>query len=343
MPLLGYSSETNLDIGGEVLGFDAIDRHRYLLGVTYNTAIQAPDIFALYSNRSWGPTLNISADFLTNGIIPVANLTYYRRQADLAATVTFPIPGTYSSLIPSLSFNLQRAFAYQLDKNTQNTQLLALTSFYASVDGMLSYSNQETSPLSVTSESGRFSQIGARLYLLPEGQVLKGLLVDREFIKLAHHTILSPSLKASMVSSTTETVSSANSILIGRLPQLANAFPASGLNYLSIRGYPGQPFGAKTALVAALDLTFPLARIFRGWGTNQIFLENLYGFTFIEGSYLSNLNEGLFLPSFGGGVKLSTEALTIPLVFSLEYDQGLNSNFKGTQDLFFQISGSVPF
>ncbi|MEO5969170.1 MAG: hypothetical protein ABIQ95_04520 [Bdellovibrionia bacterium] len=342
-PLLEYSQGGGLGIGAEILGFDATNRHRYILAASYNTAIQTPDFFALYSNRSWGPTLAINAGILSSRINSEGNLTSYMRQADISATLAYPIFWTYSALSPAFSFNVQRAFAYQFDQNNVNNEIKAASAFYPSLDGMLSYSNQETANLSITSESGRYSQIGARLYILPEGQIWKGLLIDQEFIKVADHTILTPSLKALMVSSTSETFSSANSVLTGRLPQISNSFAGNGFNQLSIRGYPGYEYLAKAAFVTALDLTFPIARIFRGWGTNPFFLNNLYGFTFVESSFISNLVATSTLPSFGGGLRLTAEAFTIPLAFSWEYHQGLNSDFRGSRDLFFQIAGSAPF
>lgn len=342
-PLLEYSSQTSLGIGAEIVGFDTTNQHRYILGASYNSLIQVPDIFALYSNRSWGPTLTLTGDILASGINSLGNLTAYFRQADLSATLAYPILWTYSTFSPSFSFNLQKTFEYLRNRSISDTQLMASTPIYPTLDGLLSFSNQETSNLSVTSESGRFTQMGARLYLLPEGQILKGLLIDQEFIRLSDHTVLMPSFKASMVSSTSETFSSANSVLVGRLPQISNSFAGDGFSYLSIRGYPGYQYRAKAAGVAALNLTFPLARIFRGWGTNPFFLDNLYGFTFIETSYLSSLDFSHFLPSFGGGIRLSAETFTIPFVFSWEYHHGLNSALKGTQDLFFQVMGSTPF
>jgi hypothetical protein len=342
-PLLEYSSGIGLGIGAEAMGFDATNQHRYILGASYNTAIQATDVFALYSNRTLGPTLAIYGDILESGITSSANTTFYLRQADLSATLAYPITWTYSAFTPLIGFNLQRVFGYQITQNSPDPQLKATTPIYSSVDGVISYSNQEISDLSITSESGRYAELGARLYILPEGPIWKGLLIDQEFIRVADHTILSPSFKASIVSSTSPTFSSASSIITGRLPQLSNAFASDGFNQLKIRGYPGYQYSAKAAFVTALDFTFPLARIFRGWGTNPFFLDNLYGFTFLETSYLSSPTAHYFLPSFGGGVRLSTEAFTMPLTFSFEYHQGLNPDFNGAQDLFFQIVGSLPF
>jgi hypothetical protein len=131
---------------------------------------------------------------------------------------------------------------------------------------------------------------------------------------------------------------SSNAILQGRIPQqIIGAFAGDNFNQFSIRGYPSYDYIGRAAGVAALDLTFPIARLFRGWGTNPLFLDNLYGFGFAELSYLAIDQNNFFLPSVGGGIRLSLEALTLPFTLSGEFHQGLRTDYGGTSDVLFQI------
>jgi hypothetical protein len=54
--------------GAQVSGFDAVDRHRYVLGIAYDSFSSSADAIAVYSNRSFGPDLSISAESFTTDI-----------------------------------------------------------------------------------------------------------------------------------------------------------------------------------------------------------------------------------------------------------------------------------
>jgi hypothetical protein len=84
--------------------------------------------------------------------------------------------------------------------------------------------------------------------------------------------------------------------------------------------------------------------VFRGWGTNPLFLDNFFAYVFAENTWIP-LEGGslLSLPSAGGGLRLSTELFFLPLTISAEYQQGFSKRYGGTSDLFFQFLGSLPF
>jgi hypothetical protein len=106
---------------------------------------------------------------------------------------------------------------------------------------------------------------------------------------------------------------------------------------VSVRGYPGQVVLATQAVKPALDLRVPISRIFRGHGTNRIFLDNFYGLAFAETSWVSGPAGGVVLPSAGLGLRLSTEFFYLPVTLSTEYHYGFNLLTGGGSDLFFQF------
>ena len=336
-PLLGIGPLGSA-IGAELGGFDTVDRHRYLLAASYVFQVNQADWFALYSNRSLGPDFEFSIGQVTNNITPSGNSTLYARQLNFSATSTFPIMWTYSSLIPTLSFNLQQSFNYQATQNISNPTLTSSTPTIPSFTGSLEFTNLETSSLAITSEGGRDAVIGVDNYLIPGANTWKGLLMDQENIRLTRHTILSPSARLMMTSVTNSAFTYANAVLSGRTLNLFGPFQGNNFNQLSIRGYPNYLYVGRAAATGALDLAIPLLRVYRGWGTNLAFLDNLYGVAFIEASLLSTTQlVNLTLPSAGGGIRLSTEIFYVPITFSADYQYGFNQAFGGAKDLFFQI------
>src|SRR5206468_2905178 len=93
------------------------------------------------------------------------------------------------------------------------------------------------------------------------------------------------------------------------------------LDELHLRGYPSVTFGVRSAAVLGLDYQFPLLRIFRGSGTNPVFLKDLTGFVFGETTLLPATSSGtLALPSAGYGAKLFVDLfIHLPLVVTLEF------------------------
>jgi hypothetical protein len=120
-------------------------------------------------------------------------------------------------------------------------------------------------------------------------------------------------------------------------PVFVNPFLADNLNQLTLRGYPSYTYFSRAGAVAALDFRFPLGRIFEGWGTNPAFLDQFYGFSFAEISTLSFANLNYLFPCVGGGLRLTTELLFIPITLSTEYHAGLRKDLRGADDLFFQM------
>lgn len=349
-PLFGLDSK-GYTLGGEVVGYDAVDLHRYILAGTYSSSLKVGEGLALYSNRTLGAAIDLQADYLTqSAVFYDDNSANYTRQLDLLASISYPWTWTYASLTPTLGVASQRLFDYfQLPGGP--TQLIATSPIVPSVYALLSYSNAETSPLAITSEGGRFAEIGGRVYFdtASNQTIFKLLGLYQEYIEIANHHVIFPTLKGQWVSQVSSNFPSANANLLGRGNQFVLGNSLGGFwglpygdtfNQLAIRGYPYTSFSANAVATASLDYQFPILRIFGGWGTNPAFLDNLYGRAFIETSWSPGT---LWLPSVGGALRLSTELFFIPITLSLDYQEGLNTAEGGARDLFFQTLVNFSF
>lgn len=333
--------------GFQVLGFDALDRHEYAGYLAYDTFVKRGDGFVQYNNRSFGPTLSLAADYQTSEMgSSNGNLTYFKRKARGAAAISYPILWTFSNLTPRFGFQLEREFLYYAP---DTSRLAASSRFVPSVDGTLTFSNAESSRLGLGPEQGRTIKGGARYYFDQDLSVWKALVSAREYLKLFDHAVLSPSIGASWISRTSN-FSDAYVNIKGRTPQTVTTSDGTSersFDALRIRGYPKLHILSRAAAVGALDLQFPLLRIYRGIGTLPVFFENLYGTAFAETTYFPpNPSRGsIQLPSAGGGLKFSTDILlNFPIIFALEYHHGFKEYYGGDSEIFFAAYlGALPF
>lgn len=347
-PLFGFDGK-NADVGAQTWGFDLLNQHRYTAAASYGTQLQLPEVFLLYSNRAFGPALNLAGRLYTATLTESDTNLSFTREVLFSGSLVFPWLWTYSRMSSSFSLLAQKRDDFSRTRNSLSDSwnsggATETRPFVPSVSWVLGYSNLETSDLAVADEAGRLTQLGARVYQTPDQQqVWKVLLIDQENFRIFPHAILSPSVKASWSSQVNPSFPASGVVLQGRIPQRwINSFNGDSLSQLSIRGYPGQSFSARSALVTALDFNFPLFRVFRGWGTNPVFLENLYAFAFAENTFVPTSSGSVSLPSAGGGLRLSTEFFFLPLTFSGEFQKGFAGNQGGTSDLFFQVLGNVP-
>ncbi len=343
-PLIGWDAQ-GMTAGAELVGFDAINEHRYVLGVDYESQLQQVNGFALYSNRSLGPSINLSGSWNTFILEtdPNFSITQYAREFLYSASISYPLLFTYSNLTPSLAANLEQDFYYITAPNFSQPLLINKSPLQVNLDASLSFSNLETSNLAFTSEGGRSTVLGARLSFSGNDPVWKALLMDQEVIPIAKHTTLIPSVKAMWTSQKSVTFPWTETQLAGRTqgtqfgPVLFNPLLGDNLNQLTLRGYPYFSFFAPAGAVASIDFRFPIVQIFEGLGTNLLFLNQFYGFTFAELGSLFYSNSTTLLPSVGGGLRMTTELFFFPVTFSAEYHAGLQKSLHGTDDLFFQV------
>lgn len=321
-------------VGGLASGFDALDLHNYLLAVTYDTDLKLADTLALYSNRMLGVQLTLTGSQQTGTRFFVNNdVTRYTRRTRGTANLSYPILFTFSSITPEVTYNLEREKTYRFN-GSQSQYLFSRWRNLPSLDALVSVRNVETNPLAISEERGYKTVIGGRHYFELEHNTVRGLLTHSQYINVAPSIVAVPSVRAVFASQPR------GATLSGRSTGIFDPFFANDLDQLSIRGYPYQSYYVRSAQIGALDLRFPIARIFRGWGTNPFFLENLYGFTFYESAYLPKKEyQTKQLNSTGGGLRLESNLLNVvPLVMSLEYHHGFKRDAGGTGELFFALN-----
>jgi Tol biopolymer transport system component len=347
------ASNNGYFLGGQVLGFDAVDRHRYVLGVGYDSFSKAPDILLAYSNRSLGPDLSVSAENYTTDIATDSNgnVTSYGRRMRYSADARLPILWTYSSLTPVVSFYEERTFYKVPGANPSDHDTVAKSYWVPYLDTRLVFNESYRSNLAITTEKGRQSEIGSRVYFNSGDTFVKGYASDTEYLRadfLLEHSVLVPSVTYSWVDrSVSSGYLDTNVTVQGRQTgRFINTLPMSSLDQLSIRGYPEQTYYSKQAAVGSIDYRFPIAPVFRGWGTNPAFLEYIHGFVFGESAWFPNGRKVKALPSAGGGLQADLTIFNaIPLTASTEYHKGFREDFGGTGEVFFQLNlnTALPF
>ncbi|HAR42190.1 MAG TPA: hypothetical protein DCS07_06105 [Bdellovibrionales bacterium] len=336
-PLLGFDVNRAI-FGGQMLGFDAIDRHRYFLLFTYDTLTAKPDWLVTYTNRMFWPTVTLSAENTTSAFSGLLN---YTRRARLEVELSRAWLNTYSRFNTALAFRADRSFNYE--RTDSSDRLIFAKKYVPSADLALEYSDTETSRLAVVPEGGGRMTLAGRSYLDDGLATWKALYIARQYLRISDHSVAIPKLKGAGSSRTNFEYFPANVTLEGNASSLTSAHASDSLDQLGIRGYPLTVFYARNANVFSLDYYFPLLRVFRGIGTAPVFFENFYGFVFGETSLL--LSEGRparSLPSAGAGVKLSTRFFfEAPVEFTIEYDYGFRKQARGRGELFAVISAGA--
>ena len=343
LPILNLDA-AGVTLGAKTAGFDAIDLHRYDVSAAYSSRLKVGDFSAEYANRSLGALLGVSGEYATTLTNSDASQVQYSRQIQLKTSASYFIDRTYHYWLPHASINLERTFDYKwMTASGTSSSINTTRPFYLSADLGIQFSNQETSRLAISSEGGQSSRLSARYYALPNLPTFKLLFEGSRFFRLKDHFILMQKSRIMWASRYNSLYPFANALSLGRSSeQMLGGFSSDDLGQLTLRGYPGRAFYSQLSLIQTLQLNFPLERIFRGWGTNLAFANNLYGFTFFENAVLRGLDgySTRVLPSIGAGVQLSTELFFLPVKISVELHQGLDPQFAPKTDFFVQITSN---
>lgn len=347
-PLI-YSNGVSATVGGLVTGFDAVDRHRYLLVAGYDSTLRTFDFLANYVTRIAGPDLNFSVDQQNTSFTPSGStIVAYTRRTRYQLGASFKFDWTWSALTPFVNANFEREALWSRSFGATDGPFSEVrkTRFIPNVDAGFRYNDTETSRLAVSAEAGRVSDFVTRRYFDSGRSVTKFAARHQEHFRLFgtnSHTILVPSLRGSMTSRTNAGFTASLVNTTGRYGRLVDSFDTDGADQMVIRGYPGKLFLSRSVGLASLDLRTPLVRLFHGWGTNPVFLNNLYGVVFGETArfYGSANSPERTLTSLGGGLRLtSTFFIRVPLVWAVEYHRGLQDRAGGRGEVF--LSLSVP-
>jgi Tol biopolymer transport system component len=345
-PYFSYASGTGWSLGAVLLGFDALDFHRYMAQLEFHSGLSEADVDLRYSNRLLGVVWSL------RGASQVASLyeaTYSRRL--LAETgLSLYYPRTFSAWNPALYFGYEKEteYAYPDRRSELGSGVLSTLIYSPVVKAELSYWGTQSSRQSIWPEEGMNVRLGNQWTLggwlgSRDGvplSVTQFLWTQSHFWHLGRHVVLSPNWQVS--------TSNRSSVrLEGRANTWLNSLPGSDFDGLGIRGYPLQGFFTKQAGVFALDLRFPIRRVERGWSTYPVFLRTIEAMSFIETSIKrpSQLAAWTPLPAWGLGLRSGlTLFYSVPVTASVQFHQGTRGSLGGKGEAFVDVQlGQLSF
>jgi hypothetical protein len=316
------------------VGFDALDLHRYLLTLGYETGLQTPEGLFQYSNRAWGAVLTGTISSSVQGITELS----YQRKDSFGIAASLYRPFTESVLNPSLEWSWERVRFHSRLSDRVSGSLLANPTLRARVD----YSDTDASRQAIAPEEGWSTTLGHQwTYRHGVNHADHELLwTQGHYFNLGGHRVIWPHWQ--LLSSGSGSVQ-----VEGRRNLLVESFSRPDFDQLVVRGYPLTVYsGLKHAAGTTQDFRRPQHRVERGWGTYPVFLEVVHALAFAEQGWLMVPGSEVYrLPAFGAGIRADWQVLTVvPLVTCLEYHQGTNVALGGKSELFFEFRlGSFSF
>jgi len=336
-PFLSWG-EDSLYLGGQIMGFDALDRHRYFLLGAYDSQIKMFDGKAAYTNRSLGVELTLEASEVTDSKSYSGTSVYdFERKREFSANAKYSFLWTRSSLTPILAINGEQSRFYY-PWISPDTPILK-TRYVPSMDAILAFSDRQSSALAVSPENGRDVTVGVRNYLEKGNTSPKFAARARQYIETFDHFILVPYARGTWATNMSGTYQTKRVIARGRRPQVFSRFEDSLFESVPLRGYPGSRIVSQSLYDGSLEYRYPLLRIFRGWHTHPLFFQDITGFSFFEAHYFPHSEPGVkTLTAAGTAIELNLQTLVyVPLGIKLEYDYGFRKNLGGKGDFFVEI------
>jgi hypothetical protein len=342
-----YLGDTNSTYAGaEAAGYDNTFRHQYLVFGAYESASKSVDYTAQYQNRQLGPSIDLFAANTTKDLVFPSTGTTFTRERQLGAAISFPFQQIASTFTPSIGASIDQSSYYSIPTPGTN-HLISRSRYVPREDVLLDYTAVRASKLAVAAERGSTTQLGVRRYDLGERDIYKGIFRHTQYFDLGKHAVLFPSVRAMKVSHRDFSYLDASALNRGKRKQVFEPLYSDSFDEFGIRGYPDVAISSTEAVTFSTDLRFPLAQIFRGWGTNPIFVNQLAMQLFAEDTYRPSASSRFKnLPSVGAGLRLGLDALLIlPLNLGVDYHYGFNKDAYGQGEVFFSITASslLPF
>lgn len=347
-PLL-LADDNSTYAGAEVAGFDDTFRHQYFGLGAYDSTSKSVDYMGQYENRMLGPSILLYGSKTTSDVRSSESNSggpaTFTRETQFGGAISFPFQQITSVFTPSIGASLDQQAFYDMPNGGK--RLLYRERRVPREDVLLDYTAVRASKLAVTAERGSTTQLGARRYDLGARDIYKGIFRHTQYIDLGKHTVLFPSLRAMKVSRRDNTYLDAAALNRGKRNRVFEPLYSDSFDEFGIRGYPDVTVYSDEAITLSTDLKFPLAQVFRGWGTNPIFLNQISMQIFAEDTYRPNAAPRFqHLPSAGAGLRFGVDALLfIPLTLGVDYHYGFNKDAYGQGELFASITASslLPF
>jgi len=335
-------------VGAQVFGYDTALQHQYFLFGAYDSFTRKGDGNIRYSNRMLGVNLTFdvlsqTTDLFGDPSVEGSQVNYVRKNA-YGVTASFPFQYTVGSLTPSIGLRNESNSEYQTSRPGESS-LVSKSSIIPTQLATLVFKNTRTSDFAVAPERGIRLFGGVKRYDIENEETYKFMGKLASYHEVYPEGVLSPSLRGIVSSRENASFFDSNAILRGRRQNLLSPFVENELDQAPIRGYPRRSFSTQAVYTGALDFATPITQIFRGWGTNPLFFDNMALFAFYENTYFPYGEYGSYLQAAGTGLRLNTEwFMRLPVSFGADYHQGFNRTQGGKGEFFFGIYlTSTPF
>lgn len=266
MPFIsGSTSETGLILQARTSGFDPLKKHSYTLIGSWDTALNRGSLEGAYLNQ------------VTS--LPVA-LVAYRRSSYLGSLSNEIIDSGGSLGILPNTFWLSKYSSLQVGWQYLERTFAERTTKRTGPFTMFTYTNYSQSGAQISPESGKGAYLGATNYIAESGylnhsQLLLGGEVYMSSWLPKHHALM---VRANGIY-TPETISAIYGVSTEPLVFVSD----SPLPQYILRGYQrGQIFG-RNLLALSTEYRFPLMNLYRGSGTDAIYLKRLSGALIADG------------------------------------------------------------
>ncbi|MBU6375956.1 MAG: PD40 domain-containing protein [Bdellovibrionales bacterium] len=338
-PYFSYGTEAGWTLGALLLGFDALDLHRYLAILEARPSLGEWGGGLSYSNRVLGAAWTLSGSRRVESLFEQV----YTRKSEAGLGLSLYYPRTYSVWNPSLEFSWEKdeVLAYPAMKGALGSGTLQTRRSAPTFSAELNYSGALSSRQSIWPEEGFRTRLGNKWSLggwlgSLEGQrrtTTQALWIQSHYFNLGNHVVLSPRWQVAL-SNRPELQ------LAGRSGGVFDAIGESSFDSVVIRGYPKTFFSAKQAAVTALDLRFPIRRVERGWHTYPVFLESIQGLAFLESSVRRRESVGSWrgTASYGAGLLADFVLFySAPVSASVQFHQGTKMSAGGRPEVFLDL------
>jgi Tol biopolymer transport system component len=323
-------SDTQTQIGGEILGWDDVDQLEYNLFLWYDSVPRKPQGVLGTFHRVETFKLGLTGSdqvtaYATNGL----GQREYNEQRKLTASLSRPFPGYFARFTPT--FLVEWARTWQ-DGDFGRTifnpdERLGLD---------LAYDTRSRFPYSLAAEQGYYADLSGRTFFSGSAQAWKGLASWEQLVRLppAHsnldvtgYYVVSPNPNGGIPVS---------QVSVGGHGTLSDLNPP-------LRGYPLGNFGGRRAAIIQAEYRVPFAQFFRGFETFPLFLQNLGAFAFYDGGKIQPVDDNTWGPltsGVGGGLILNSILgyQWAPIQIRLEYAHGLQRYLGGQDVVSFNLS-----
>lgn len=249
---------------------DPTGRHAYSLSAAYDTLTQSASYFAAYSNRTTSVPTTLTGEHVSEYIQGGWN----RDTTGVSLVGKFYLPG------------LGENWSGGLGARYLSTDLLSETLTRGGISASVAWSNATQKGLEISPEKGGSFSLTQTQYIPDWGNIsyeqtsLRGTyyfskwLPERHALALSSQVTLMPRLNRNLLGQSTYGGSYQSAVLQGGL---------------LMRGYDTGTFIGRNLVSATAEYRFPIAYVYRGFGTTPFFIQRVHGDVFVDALSLDGI------------------------------------------------------